>query len=255
MTYVQTFLAGCKKELQVFLQDSFKVSYTPSGLNKLLHRIGLSHQTIHKLPGRCPVDKQQAWIDQFEDTLQDMDLLTEVILFMDSVHHTHNTTYSKVWSLKGVPRWIQSNTGRQRLNISGAYNPLEQEVVMVEDTTINGQTTIKLLEKCLETYREKQSITIYLDNAAYHKSAEVKEFLASQDKIKLSFLPPDSPNLNLIERLWKFTSEKVINLKYDPDFKQLKERIMTSYKDIGQYADELKDRINFKFQTFEGMTM
>jgi hypothetical protein len=90
--------------------------------------------------------------------------------------------------LRGTPRWIQSNTGRQRLNISGAYNPPEQEPVMVEDATINGQTTIKLLKKCFETYRDKQSITIYLDNATYHKSAEVKEFLASQDKIKLSFL-------------------------------------------------------------------
>jgi transposase len=90
-----------------------------------------------------------------------------------------------------------------------------------------------------------------LDSATYHKTAEVKEFPASQDKIKHSFLPPYSPNLNLIERLWKFTGEKVINLKYYPDFNQFKERIMTFYKDTGQYADELKERINFNFQTFE----
>jgi transposase len=63
---VEVFLVGCKKELLAFLQDSFSVSYTLSGLNKLLHRIGLSHQTIHKLPGRCPVDQQRAWIVQFE---------------------------------------------------------------------------------------------------------------------------------------------------------------------------------------------
>jgi transposase len=71
-----------------------------------------------------------------------------------------------------------------------------------------------------------------MNNATYHKSAEVKEFLAAQNNIELSFLPPYSLNLNLIERLWKLASEKVINLKYYPDFKQFKERIMTFYKDI-----------------------
>jgi transposase len=95
-TYVRTFLTGNKKELQSFIEDSFSVSYTSSGLNKMLHRIGLSYQTIHKLPGNCPIHKQQTWIESFESKLAEMDFLSEVILFMDSVHPTHNTVYSKV---------------------------------------------------------------------------------------------------------------------------------------------------------------
>ena len=198
-TYIRTFLTGNKKELLSFIEASFSVSYTLPGLNKFLHRIGLTYQTIHKLPGNCPVDMQQAWIEAFEEKVKTMDFLSEVILFMDSVHPTHNTVYSKVWSEIGVPRWICSNTGRNRLNISGAYNPVEPELVMVEEPTVNETTTIRLFEKCLEKYPNKEKITIYLDNASYHKSKLVKEFVATHPQIILSYLPPYSPNLNLID--------------------------------------------------------
>jgi transposase len=248
--YAGTFLVGNKKQISSFIEQSFSVTYTPSGLNKLLHRVGLSYQTIHRLPGKCPIERQQAWIEAFEQKLQQADFSKEVILFMDSVHPTHNSVYTKVWSEKGIPRWISSNTGRNRLNLSGAYNPVNQELVMLEANAINGLTTIELLQKCLDKYADKALITIYLDNASYHKCKEVKAFIAGQDKIKLAFLPPYSPNLNLIERLWKFAKEKVINLKYYSEFKQFKEKILFFYNNLEPYANELKDRITFNFQSF-----
>ena len=176
--YVTTFLVGNKKELDSFIEQSFLVSYTPSGLNKLLHRAGLSWQTIlhtsykvqvHKLPGKCPIHLQQAWIKAFEEKLEKTDFSSEVILFLDSVHPTHNSVYCKVWSPIGYSRWISSNTGRDRVNISGAYNPMEQELVFTEVKTVNGEATIDLLQKCLEKYSDKQTITVYLDNASYTK--------------------------------------------------------------------------------------
>lgn len=248
--YVHNFRVGTQKELHSFLEQSYSVSYTLSGVNRLLHRIGLSWQTIHKLPGKCPVDRQHVWLEAFEKKLRDLDLLNEVILFMDSVHPTHNSVYSKIWTDIGIPRWILSNTGRNRLNISGAYNPVEKDAVIVETPSVNEQTTILTLEKCLEKYHDKKIITIYLDNASYHKSKKVKEFIAKHPEINLSYLPPYSPNLNLIERLWKFANEKVINLKYYPDFNQFKERIISFYNNIAIYADELEKRITFNFQNF-----
>jgi transposase len=249
--YTDTFMVGNKKELLSFVEKSFSVSYSLSGFNRLLHRIGLSYQSIHKLPGKCPVDRQAAWIKSFEEKLQKTDFSSEVILFMDSVHPTHNSVYTKVWTKIGVPRWIFSNTGRERLNIAGAYNPMEPKLIMIEGSSINGKITVELFQKCLEKYSDKQTITIYLDNASYHKCEEVKNFIAGQDKIRLAFLPPYSPNLNLIERLWKFGNEKVLNLKYYPEFCQFKEKILDFYKHIQLYATELKERITFNFQTFQ----
>jgi transposase len=246
-----TFYVGNKKEFASFIEQSFSVFYTQSGLNKLLHRADLSWQTIHKLPGKCPTHLQQAWIERFKEKLINTDFSSQVILFMDSVHPTHNSVYTKVWSQIGRPRWISSNTGRNRLNISGAYNPIEPDLVMIQEKTVNGGTTIELLKKCMEKYSDKETITIYLDNASYHKSKEVKEFIAGQKKIKLSYLPPYSPNLNLIERLWKFANEKVINLKFYHDFDQFREKLLEFYENIKIYAKELKERITFNFQTFQ----
>ena len=246
-----TFLVGNKKELSSFLKQSYSVSYTPSGLNKLLRRAGMSWQTIHKLPGKCPIHLQQDWINRFEEKLKETDFTSEVILFLDGVHPTHNSVYAKVWSIAGYSRWISSNTGRDRLNIIGAYNPVDQELVFSDVETVNGEATIELLQKCADKYPDKQTITVYLDNASYHKSELVKQFISKQNKIKLSFLPPYSPNLNLIERLWKFAKEKVINLKYYPEFKQFKEKLLDFYQNIGVYAQELEQRINFNFQTFQ----
>jgi len=253
-SYINTFFVSDKKEINSYLSDSYNISYTPSGLNKLLKRINFSYQTIHKLPGKCPVEKQEKWVKEFAESLENM-ASTDIILFMDSVHPSHNTTYSKLWAEKGKPRWINSNTGREHLNISGLYEPFNQEVSIQKDKTINSKTTIELLKKSLEKYQNKQNITIYLDNASYHKSKEVKEYLASQSKIKLNFLPPYSPNLNLIERLWKFTKEKIINLKYYQTFKEFENKVTSFFENIDVYKEELKTRINFKFQIFSKTVM
>jgi transposase len=141
------------------------------------------------------------------------------------------------------------------LNISGAYDPIEAKLVMLEEQTVNEQTTLHLLEKCLEKYPDRETITIYLDNASCHKSKLVKEFVALHPSLKLSYLPPYSPNLNLIERLWKFANEKVVNLKYYHDFNLFKEQILNLYNNIERHAEQLKERITFKFQTFDNVSI
>ena len=86
--YVMTFLVGNKKELASFLEQSFFVSYTPSGLNKLLHRADLSWQTLHKLPGKCPIHQQQAWIEELKKTERNR------FFFGSNTVHGQCTSYS-----------------------------------------------------------------------------------------------------------------------------------------------------------------
>jgi transposase len=167
--YLRTFKVSDKKEIQSFLSLSVSVDYSISGLQKLLHRIGFSYQTIHKLPGKCPVDAQKEWVKNFEHKLATK-LPNEVILFVDSVHPSHNTKYSKIWTQKGKPRYIESNTGRDRLNICGAYDPDNQKLISINELTINAEAIIKLLKKIITKYASNQIITIYLDNAKYHKN-------------------------------------------------------------------------------------
>ena len=252
--YFSVFKVSNKKEIQSFLSVSSKVDYSISGLQRLLVRIGLSYQTIHRLPGKCPVDVQKKWVADFQDKLTQKSE-NEVFLFMDAVHPTHNTKYTKIWTIKGKPRYIESNTGREHLNICGAYNADNQTIIFVEDQVVNAETIIKLMQKINQKYDKNNLITIFLDNAKYHKNQKVKDFIEANNNIKLYFLPPYSPNLNLIERLWKFANEKIINLKYYPFFEEFKSKIIDFYENLSDYQHELKSRITYKFQLFDDIAV
>jgi len=248
--YINTFKVADKKELIEVLQNSFNVVYEKSGLQKLLHRIGFSNKKIHKLPGGVDLEKQAEFINFFFEL---MGKLTdkETFVFIDSVHPQHNSNNSKMWIETGKDRWIQSNTGRQHVNINGAYNPITQDVITVQAPTINHETTIELLKLVSEKTTDKELIYVFCDNASYNKSKEVKAFLATQTKIKMVYLPPYSPNLNLIERLWKFMRKNVINLKYYATFQLFKDAITKFFNNIQKYKNELSKFITINFQTFE----
>lgn len=140
------------------------------------------------------------------------------------------------------------NTGRKRLNINGAINSANPtEVVHHECETINAITTIVFLKVIEERYLNKKKIHLFVDNARYYRSVLVQEYLQNS-RIMMHFLPPYSPNLNPIERLWKFMKKEVIKSDYTPDFKVFQQRIQDFFANIGNYKDKLKSLINTNFQ-------
>jgi transposase len=247
--YINTFKVPNKSELLAFLGESFGVSYKKSGLQKLFHRIGLSYKKIHKLPGGLDVEKQTAFLIYMKSVIDGL-ADNQSMVFIDGVHPQHNSNSSKMWIEKGTERWISSNTGRKHLNINGAYNPLTQDVIITEAPTINDGATISLLSKVVEKYHDKELVYVFADNAAYNKSENVKAFIRSEPKIRMVYLPPYSPNLNLIERLWKFMKEKTVNLKFYPTFSEFREALISFFNNIGIYKKELTQRITLNFQTF-----
>ena len=132
---------------------------------------------------------------------------------MDGVHPQHNTIASYGWIKKGQTKYLKTNNGRKRTNINGALNLATKELFYVEDERINSQTMINLL-KIILSKQEKGKIYIVLDNARYYHSKIVKEFLELHSRIILMFLPPYSPNLNIIERLWKILKKNVVHNKF-----------------------------------------
>ena len=132
---------------------------------------------------------------------------------MDGVHPTHNVQPAYGWIKKGVRKEIPTNSGRSRINLSGAIDILSHKIVVQEDKTLNCNATINFLGKIEEAYPTKKKIHLFCDNASYYRNKEVKNYLATS-KIKLHFLPPYSPNLNPIERLWKWMKERVIYNTY-----------------------------------------
>lgn len=169
---------------------------------------------------------------------------------MDGVHPQHNSTCASAWIEKGKIKTIKSNTGRSRININGVYNSESQEILIHESQTINAETTIAFLKEIEEYYQNKTRIIIIVDNARYYKNKKVTEYLKTS-KIEFWFLPPYSPNLNLIERLWKFLRKKIINNKYYESFKNFRTSVLSFFESIDRYKEEIASFIGQKMQLFE----
>ena len=254
LQYTDDFKTANKSDIKEFIKQSLNIDYKPSGIQKLLKRIGVSYTQLHRLPGKADIHKQKEFINNYNKIVSKL-TDKETIVFADAVHPLHNSTCSKIWNRIGQIRWINSNTGRKRININGAYNPFNQDVIFRTDDTINAISTIKLLEQIDEKYNHLDTVYVFVDNARANKNKALTEWLKSQNRIKMRYLPPYSPNLNFIERLWKFMRKKVINTKYYSEFEDFKKEIMNFFNNIKQYKNEIAKFIGLKFQTFENINI
>ena len=112
---------------------------------------------------------------------------------------------------------MNSNRGRERVNINGVVDIDTLETVTDFTDGINSQSTMRLFEKLELKHPNAKVIHVIVDNATYYKSRLVKEWLKTS-KIVIRFLPGYLPNLNLIERLWKFFKKKILYNKYYETF-------------------------------------
>jgi len=232
-----------------FIQQQFKKSYTHRGSVELLHRLGFSYKHTTLIPSKYDALEQKHFVQSYR-TLENKLKSDEVILFVDGVHPSHNTCTSKAWIRKGFQKLIKSNTGRERLNINGSYNPKTQEVIAHDDVTINAQTTITFFQKVEHHYTAKTKIILIVDNARYYRNKDIAAYV-KDSRIELVFLPPYSPNLNLIERLWKFMRKKLLKSVYYETFKEFKAAVLQFFERIAMYADELKQFIGTEFHLLD----
>jgi transposase len=136
------------------------------------------------------------------------------LFFMDASHFVMGGFPGRVWSL--VRRWVKTASGRKRYNVLGALNFMSKAMETVcNDTYITATQVVELLEKLAAAC--SKPIHIVLDNVPYQKCAFVKD-AANRLGITLHYLPTYSPNLNLIERVWKFVKSNVLNAAYFETF-------------------------------------
>lgn len=195
-----------------YIKKKYMIVYTPEGLVILLHRLGFSYKKTKIIPGKADTEKQKKHLEIYE-TMKNNLKNDEKIYFMDAVHPSYNVMPAYAWIATGADKEVKSNSGRERVNINGVYSPNDNEVIVRRDDTINAQSTIELFKEIESKHSHLSKIFIISDNARYYKCFLVEEYLKNS-KIVLINLPSYSPNLNLIERLWKFFKKKVLYNKY-----------------------------------------
>jgi transposase len=212
------------KDIVAYVGATFKISYTVAGMSHWLRRHNFSYKKPAVIPGKADKEQQQRWLAEYERLRQGLPE-DEAICFTDGVHPTHNVQPAYGWIKVGVRKEIPANTGRARLNLSGIIDVISHNVLVAEDTTLNADSTIRFFQKVEAAYPTKTKIHIFCDNASYYRNRAVTKYLAAS-KIALHFLPPYSPNLNPIERLWKWMKERVIYNTYYEHFEEFKAAVM-----------------------------
>lgn len=175
------------------------------------------------------------------------------VFFVDAAHFVFGTFLCCLWSFTRL--FVRAASGRQRFNVLGAWNAVTRELVSVTNTTVvNTATMCELLHK-LAALGLTGPLTLVLDNARYQRNAVVIA-CGEQLGITLLFLPSYSPNLNLIERLWKFLKRRSLYGRYHPAFADFRAAIEETITHLSTtHATELASLMTLNFQRFENVSL
>lgn len=236
-------------EVVEYVKNKYKKTYSNKGMTKLLHKLGFKYKKPKLVPGKADKEKQEAFIEKYKELKKNLSK-EDKILFMDGAHPQHNSKPAYGWFKKGKKAQIKSNTGRKRININGVLDAKNAETIIDLSESINAETTIDLFKKVESYYPKANNITIICDNARYYRSKLVSKYLKNS-KIKLEFLPPYAPNLNLIERLWRFMHKKVTYNKHYESFDIFKNKILEFFENIEKEKETLKSLLVDNFEIID----
>ncbi len=169
------------------------------------------------------------------------------LYFVDGAHFVFGGILGSLWCFSRV--LVKTSPGRQRLNVLAALNPFENELLEISNVAyINADTVCEFLGK-INANRNGKPVTLVLDNARYQRCKKVQE-AAEKLNIELLFLPPYSPNLNLIERLWKFIKKECLHSRYFQNFHEFSDLILSTITNAyDHYPKQLESLLTLNFQT------
>jgi transposase len=205
-------------EAVAMLETLTGIRRSPTQVRLFLTHLGLHRRKVGLLPAKGNPDVQEEYQKKLEPRLADAQAGKRAVFFVDAAHFVFGAFLGYLWCFARC--WIKAPSGRQRFNVLGALHAITHEVITATNfTSINAESVCQLLRK-LGALGLQVPITLVLDNARYQRCALVQS-VADTLGIELLYLPAYSPNLNLIERLWKFVKKQCLYSKYYTDFRQL----------------------------------
>lgn len=235
------------KDIVAYVKGRFGKEYSRSGMTAWLRANGFTFKQPEKVPGKLDPARQQEFIQEYErlkSTLEPGDKL----YFLDAVHPEYQSQAVCGWIKKGERKTLQTTGKQTRLHLVGALNLNDMNVTIREYETIDGEAMIRFF-KDLELEGGQGKIHVILDNAAAHKNRILIDYLKTS-RITLNYLPPYSPNLNPIERLWKIFRETTLYNRYFDKCSDFFAAVRNFFgTTVHAIQPLLRQRINDNFQT------
>jgi transposase len=225
-----------------------KIKLRETQMRKYLKSLGVKFRKVSSIPAKADAEKQKDFLEtKLQPRLDEAKDGKRDVYFVDAAHFVLGAFLGFLWSFTRI--FVKTPSGRQRFNVLGALNAISKELITITNTTYITSTQVcELLKKIALT--SQNPITLVLDNARYQRCDLVIN-LANELGIELLFLPSYSPNLNLIERVWKFTKKHCLNSKYYSDFNLFKNAISGFLSGMHHaHTTELKSLLSLEFQLF-----
>jgi transposase len=228
-----------------FVECCFGVKYTTGGMTSLLHRLGFSYKKPKGVPAKADAQKQQQFLNRYRGAKAH-----GPVYFADSTHPMLNPVLASGWIKKGEDFSVKTNSGRQRVNINGAVELGSLDVIARTCKTVNQGSICELLRVIRRKNPDEKHLYLVLDNARYNRAGSVRK-LAKNLRIKILYLPPYSPNLNPIERLWKFMKKKIMANEHYETIADFRSALSEFFRGIRKYRSELETLLTDNFQIMQ----
>ena len=232
-TYTKT------KVVVSYVYSKYKIRYSISGMTKLFHEMEFSYKKSKGIPAKAEREAQKSFLKKYLGIRSH-----GKVYFIDSTHPRHCPELGYGWIKKGAEKEVPTNSGRSRLNISGAVCIADQDVIIRQSDTINSASIGQLLV-AIRSKNINEKLYVVMDNAGY-RSKYVKK-LAKRLKIKLVYLPPYSPNLNVTERLWRFYRDNFLVNQYLEKLSDFAKSTSNFFRGIRKYRLELETLLTDNF--------
>jgi transposase len=250
---------GCfrnSEQIRHRIQSAFAVRYSPSGVKDLLKRIGVTYHKVTGFLWKANPDKQRAFVARVARHRREAkrpDAPRTRRYYVDACHPVWGLDLVYCcWLLAGQRFLAGMGSGRKRLNILGGYCPDDHEYIDYRLTrdNINGEQFVNFLRLLRSMHPEVERFILYVDGARYYKSPAVKEWLKRHPEFHLSRIPAYSPNVNLIERMWKFLRAKALS-RWHRTFADMQAAVSGVLDHLGDYRAELRALMTERFHIID----
>lgn len=225
------------------------IRLSESQARRTLHKLGMKYRKAASIPGKCDPQLQFDFYQQeMLPRLEQAQRGERKVFFVDAAHFVMGAFLGMLWCFGRM--FIKTSPGRQRYSVLGAIDSHSHEIISVTtDATVSAGLVTQLLDKIRKAH-PGAPITLILDNARYQRCKEVAAHAATTD-IELLYLPAYSPNLDLIERLWKLTKKKCLANRHYKTFTDFRTAIDDCLNRMASdYLGELQNLITLNFQFF-----
>jgi transposase len=238
------------RSICAYVQIEFGITYSRAGMTAWLQDHDFVFKRPKKVPGKIDPQQQERFIKKYQELKASLKP-GDAIYFLDATHPEHQSQAACGWIKKGVQKTLQSTGKQLRLHIAGALCLDGMKIFTREYETVDAEAILDFL-KHLEVFSKATKIHVILDNAKSNKNKKLDEFLAANSRLELHYLPPYSPNLNPIERLWKIMRENKLYNRYYESVGTFFHEVRSFFnEDIPNMTDILTSRITDNFQAIQ----